>query len=235
MNGLGGCCDYLCKSGRLLCTVATDEWKNAVPDSGVQTAWGWCGTASGLCCLAIRAMQGHRGGGQHERWGGLPWQSERSNGVQRVHAITGRRVHFDPLSMPAALGDVTNTCSTSRDAQMRAFGRGGDAGQGIQPCGGHGRRGGLQVDMRINGGAFSKVQQVRPEAEVRSDIIGEGRSADLEAPAVAASPEHRRSPVRCDVEQGQQGSHRGQPASRFLVNGRLGSGVMPKWLQPWRQ
>ena len=121
------------------------------------TAWGWCGSVCRVCSVAFRAMQGRREGGQHEHWGGLPWQSESPHGLQTLHRITGRRIHFNPLSVPAALGDVTNTYSTSYDAEMRSFGRGGDAGQATQRCGRHTRSPGLQVDMRIGGGAFSQV------------------------------------------------------------------------------
>ena len=103
----------------------------------VVITWGWCGSICGLCSVAFRAMQGRREGGQHERWGGLPWQSESPHDLQPVHRITSRRVHFDPLSVPIALGNVTNTYNTSYDAETRSFGRGGDAGQTTQRCGGH--------------------------------------------------------------------------------------------------
>ena len=121
----------------------------------VVTAWGWCGSVCGVCGVVFRAMQGRQEGGQHEYWGGLRWQSESPHGLQLVHRIIGCRIHFDPLSVPVALGDVTNTYSTSYDAETRSFERGGDAGQATQRCGGHRTSPRLQINMRIGGRAFS--------------------------------------------------------------------------------
>ena len=167
------------------------------------TTWGWYGSVCGVCGIAFRAIQGRWEGGQHERWGGLPWQSESPHGLQTVHRITGRRVHFDPMSVPAALSDVTNTYNTSYDTETRSFRRGGDAGQATQRCGGHTRSPGLQVEMRIGGGAFSQMQhQVRTEAGIRGDVMREERSAKVEPSALDGAPNRPRSLVRSDVGQG---------------------------------
>ena len=85
-----------------------------------------------ICAVPFIVMQGVWESGKHLRWGRLTWQSESPEDLHRVHRVATRRIQFDPQSVPAALGDLTNRASGLNDTDTIAASRCGDVGQAVQ-------------------------------------------------------------------------------------------------------
>ena len=175
---------------------------------------GWCGSVCAAWDVAFSVMQGRREGGQHHRWSGLPWQSESPQDLQTLHRITARRIQFNPLSVHAALGDVTNIYNTFHDVESTSFVRGSDGRQASQRCGGDSTRPRLAVDVCIGGGAFSQLQQqMRTLPGIRRDVMWEEGSEELEPGALNGTPDRHSCLVRSDVGQPHRSPSFCQPAS----------------------